>query len=105
MAPMNARGVDRQVSSRDEDAAYDSKTSSPSANVATPISSRPPSFSSLDPLDDGEERHTLSASFQLDEDDEDEDDNDNEQSRLHPRTSTDSSPALPLSAPSPFEEI
>jgi hypothetical protein len=57
--------------------------SSPSVHVNTPtVSSRPPSFSSLDPLDDRNERHELAASFQPDDDD-DEDETYNERSRLH----------------------
>ena len=69
----------------------DDTASSPSANVNTPISSRPPSFSSLDPLDERNERYELAASFEPDEDDEGEDDN--EHTRLHRPSSTDSLPS------------
>jgi hypothetical protein len=58
--------------------------SSSSAHVNTPtVSSRPPSFSSLDPLDDRNERYELTASFQPDDDDDEEDEPSNERSRLH----------------------
>ena len=74
-----------------EDAQYrrnntldDDLPSSPSAHVNTPtVSSRPPSFSSLDPLDDRNERYELAASFEPADDDEDGDESYNEQSRLH----------------------
>ena len=88
-----------QVSATDD---LDNKTavdeeapSSPSAHVNTPISSRPPSFSSIDPLDENNERYELAASFQLDDED-DEGDSSNELTRLRPRHSTDSLD-LPLS--------
>src|SRR5579859_2920197 len=71
----------------------DESPSSPSAHVNTPISSRPPSFSSLDPLDERKERYELAASFQLDEDEDDDveaTDNYNEHSRLHHSASDDS---------------
>jgi hypothetical protein len=71
----------------------DDSPSSPSAHVNTPISSRPPSFSSLDPLSDQSEQHELAASFQLDEDEDDDEEHNNkynERSRLHPSTSTSS---------------
>ena len=62
----------------------DELPSSPSAHANTPtISSRPPSFSSLDPLDDRNERYELAASFQPDDDDDDEDETYNERSQLH----------------------
>jgi hypothetical protein len=85
-----------KVSAKDEDSLHPNNAtplhedlpSSPSAHIATPISSRPPSFSSLDPLDDRNERYELAASFEPDEDDDE--DEQNEQSRLHPRTSIDS---------------
>ena len=65
--------------------------SSPSAHVNTPtVSSRPPSFSSLDPLDDRNERHELAASFEPVDDDDDDDESYNEQSRLHPAPSSSS---------------
>lgn len=68
--------------------------STPSAHVNTPISSRPPSFSSLDPLDERNERFELAASFQPDDDDDDDDaDLYNEESRLHRRTSNESLPS------------
>lgn len=69
----------------------DDTPSSPSAHVDTPISSRPPSFSSLDPLVEQNERYKLAASF--DNDDDDEEEEQNERSRLHPRSSTDSLPS------------
>lgn len=69
----------------------DDSPSSPSAHVNTPISSRPPSFSSLDPLDERNERYELAASFQPDDDEDDEEtDHWNEQSRLHHSASNDS---------------
>ena len=98
----------------------DDLPSSPSAHVNTPtVSSRPPSFSSLDPLDDRNERYELAASFEPADDDEDEDESYNEQSRLHHAPSSSSlastsshrspSAALPstpapslLAVPSPF---
>jgi Protein of unknown function (DUF2370) len=67
----------------------DEAPSSPSAHVNTPSSSRPPSFSSIDPLDESNERYELAASFQPDDDD-DEADAANEQTRLRSRHSTDS---------------
>src|SRR5277367_3774480 len=81
-----------------EDALYrrnntldDDIPSSPSAHVNTPtVSSRPPSFSSLDPLDDRNERHELAASFEPVDDDDDDDESYNEQSRLHPAPSSSS---------------
>ena len=85
-----------QVSGNDDSkrgiVAEDDSSSSPSAHVNTPVSSRPPSFSSLDPLDERHERYELAASFQLDDDDEDEEEpeNYNEQSRLHHSASNDS---------------
>jgi Protein of unknown function (DUF2370) len=82
------------VSGNDRQNALDDSTlSSPSVHVNTPISSRPPSFSSLDPLD---ERNELAASFQPDDYDEDEDedgDTCDERSRLNRRTSIDSIPS------------
>ena len=68
----------------------DDTPSSPSAHINTPISSRPPSFSSLDPLDERNERYELAASFQPDNDD-DEEEEQNERTRL--RTSIDSLPS------------
>jgi hypothetical protein len=89
-----------QVSGNEENSSRkntleDDSPSSPSAHVNTPLSSRPPSFSSLDPFSDRSEQHELAASFQLDEDEVDEDDEDdsgkyNERSRLHQSTSTSS---------------
>lgn len=72
----------------------DDTPSSPSAHVNTPISSRPPSFSSLDPLDERNERYELAASFQPDNDDDDDgEEEQNERTRLRRRTSTDSLPS------------
>src|SRR5579859_3045939 len=90
-----------KVSNRNEDSEYRrnsmtqaSSVSSLSANVNTPISSRPPSFSSLDALDERNERYSLAASFQPDDDEDDDDEEDeskyNENSRLHRNTSSDS---------------
>lgn len=77
--------TERQRTTGDDDS-----PSSSSAHINTPISSRPPSFSSLDPLDERNQRYELAASFQPDDDDDDDDDKYNEQSRLHYRPSTES---------------
>ena len=74
----------------------DDSPSSPSVRINTPISSRPPSFSSLDPLDDRNERYELAASFQPEDDDDEEDDTVNEHTRLHRRVSEDSIPSTSL---------
>jgi len=70
----------------------DDTASSPSAHVNTPVDSRPPSFSSMDPLDDRNERYELAASFQPDDDDDDDDEEDkyNEHSQLNRSTSNQS---------------
>src|SRR5271156_2392164 len=86
----------------------DDTPSSPSAHIITPISSRPPSFSSLDPLDEQTQRHELAASFEPDNDDDD-GENADEQTRLHRRSSNDTIRSNPnshslLPVPSPFDE-
>jgi Protein of unknown function (DUF2370) len=96
----------------------DDMPSSPSIHLATPsISSRPPSFSSLDPLDERNERFDLAASFDPDDEDDDAfEDSVTEHTRLHrPPSSTSlastSSSSLsppsnrpPLAVPSPFSD-
>lgn len=89
-------------------ASEDDTPSSPSAHIITPISSRPPSFSSLDPLDEQNQRHELAASFEPDNDDDD-GENADEQTQLHRRSSTDTilsnqNAHSLLPVPSPFEE-